>query len=419
MAKGCLWILCGILAAALTAQAQLSLQEIVDNSEGSVITVPPGEYQGPVRLKEGVLLVGAGAGETVLNVPDNSVGVFGENMAGIVGFTIRGGQFGVRTLGRFMGIFECRLEGQSETAILFEGGSGVAANNVIQGNLQNKGIVVMRANPVIAHNVIAQNAIGVHVGGDLIPSVQDNWFIGNDIAVLVEQDARVFLARNTYDGNRVNVQGADLGAGDQVASVTWDGSVPVRGGTVEQYINLMTAVRDRAFEVHPCVIYGLGAELGAFDVVILSPSATFSIGASAPDTIIQTHYAYDSATDAPLASSLRVAERPYVDVVNPDIKDMAADRYVLENRYWHPPSYQLNEQGQRVFRRMTNLNRIEVFCPPGWLPVSVNYPAEFAASDGQIVIKILHPGVTQLSIVMEPVAASSDPLNLRGLLAKP
>jgi len=133
------------------------------------------------------------------------------------------------------------------------------------------------------------------------------------------------------------------------------------------------------------------------------------------DTIIRTHHAYDSDTQNALASALRIAERPFVDVVNPAVKDLSIDRYILENRYQHPASYQQNDRGQRVFRRMTNLCRVEVYCPAGWLPASVNYKAEFDVVDGQVVVKVVNPGVTQLEVVMEPAATAADPYGTRAL----
>ncbi|MBP7828777.1 MAG: hypothetical protein KA248_02540 [Kiritimatiellae bacterium] len=408
-------VLLGIAAA--PAQAQQSLQALVNSATGSVIEVPAGEYQGPVRLKKGVLLVGAGADRTILNVPDAAPGVMGENRSGILGFTIRGGQHGVRTLGHFMGVFECRLEGQAQAAVLFEGGSGVAVNNAIVGTQTNQGVLILRSNPLVARNVIADHGIGVHVSGEMIPPVQDNLFIGNRVAVLVDPGSKALLARNLYDRNGVAVQGADLGADDRIEPIAWDGKVPATGSTAAQYRDLMNVVFEEAINAHPVVVYGLGEEMGAFDVVILSPSATFSIGASAVDTIISSHHAYDSATQDALASTLRIAERPFVDVVNPLVKDLAIDRYVLENRYRHPASYGVNEKGQRLFRRMTNMNRVEIYCPAGWLPVGVNYPASFDRVGTQVVIRITHPGVTNLEIAMEPDAVSADPLGVRAALS--
>jgi hypothetical protein len=402
--------------ATFSVQAQQSLQALVDSASGTLIEVPAGEYTGPVSLKEGVLLVGAGAEQTTLLVPDGAIGVTGANKSGILGFTIRGGMNGVRPLGRFMGVFECRLEGQTSSAVCLEGGSGAIVNNVIAGSLPNvQGVVVVRSNPLIANNVIVSNGIGVRVSGELIPAVEDNRFLRNDIAVLVDTNANVHLARNLYDGNRVAVQGAELGGDDEVTPFSWDGAVPKMGAAAQQYVDLMNVVFEEAINAHPCVIYGLGEEMGSFDCAVLSPSATFSVGASAEGTLIQSHHAYDSATQGGLASTLRFDARPVVDVINPAVKDLATDRYVLENRYVYGPSYLVNEKGQRVFTRVTNVSRIEVFCPAGWIPVSVNFKADFDLVDDQVVVKIANPGITSLVVVMEPAAGAADPYNVRAL----
>lgn len=390
------------------AGAGASLQELIDNSSDAIIEVPAGTYQGPIVLNDDQFLVGAGADSTILEIPEGAVGVRGGHRSALMGFTVKGGNVGAQGQGQFLGVFECRFVGQRGVSVLFDNGCGVIANSVLQGQTPGAtGVSLHRANPFLCNNVFASLEVGVRVSDTLVPVLQDNLFVDNKIAVLLEKDAHVRLVGNRYSGCAQTVQGGTPGESDRMETVAWDGSMPVVDATIEQYQTLMKTVYSSALLAHPCVIYGLGSELGAFDVVILWHRATFSIGASTPDTVIRAHTAYDMVTQNDLNSQYRYEGRAFVDVINPLVMDAATERYVLENRYEHAPSLFINEQGQRVFRRETNLTRVEVFCPPGWVPVAVNMEAAFDKVNGQIVVKVTRPGNKTVEVVMEPTGTAA------------
>jgi len=74
---------------------------------------------------------------------------------------------------------------------------------------------------------------------------------------------------------------------------------------------------------------------------------------------------------------------------------------VLDNRYQHADSYALNDKGQWVFRRFTNISRIIVLLPSGWQPVAISHPATLSQTeDGQVAATILNPGGTVLEMTL-------------------
>ncbi len=399
--RKCLVFASLLLAAGQSAPA-LELQPLIDAAVGPVVQVPAGVYEGPVRLPEGVFLVGAGADSTKLVLPASGPGVVGLNQSAILGFTLSGGATAVATRGRFMGVFECRFEGQTNTAISCVGGSAVVAHNRLAGLAAHTvGVYVSNANPVLLNNEISAYTTGVLLEGNLIPLVQENLFAGNQTAVLASGDAQARLVRNVFLDNEVN----GVGAGAQQAAeqdLTDPGTLKIGlTGTVEQYRHLMQSVYESAFDAHMSVTYTLGLEAGSFGVRILSPVATFSIASSSVGTQISAVDAYDRQTGAALAAQLQPETQPRVDVVNPGVSDKAIDRFVLDNRYQHADSYALNDKGQWVFRRFTNISRIIVLLPSGWQPVAISHPATLSQTeDGQVAATILNPGGTVLEMTL-------------------
>lgn len=407
------WTL-AVLCAVASAAAEVSLQDLIQAAPtGAVVRVPAGTYAGSFQLKEGMCLVGAGADRTILDGGGNAFTVLAPNQAALIGVTVRGGRQGVRNMAGFVGVFDCRLEGQAQRAVSIEGGGGVLANCLVIGSPATTGVFINTANPCLLNNTVASNAVGVFINGPLIPLLTDNRFIANAVAVRVESNAAVRLERNRYDLRGGTVAGAALGTNDSVEALVFDGRLPQGTGDADAYRRLMQVVYDASLEQHPCVIYGLTEQLGEFDVTVLYPIATFSIGAFTPDTRITSYRAFDLNTRDALRASLRLAERPWVDVVNPAVTEKGCDRFVLEKHFAHGPSYTRNDRGQLVFRRATTMARVEIYVPEGYLPVQVNYPAEFDRADGQYVVKIKRPGLLRVELVMERIGAgTADPYGL-------
>ena len=384
--------------------SESSLQSLIDAATpGAVITVPAGTYQGKIVLKDGIALVGAGADVTTLDGNGADVVVSGAKNAIVMGFTLRNGGTAFKIGQTTMGIFECAIRDFQNVAVDVARGCAVIANNLIEGGPSSTGVVCFMSNPYLTGNMIVSNAVGVHVWYQSSPSLANNVFVGNGTAILVGAESSAFLESNVFDQNAQNVIGQSMGTSDTARVVTPDGKVPYRGGSVESYRKLTELILRKKFFEHPVVIYDLRNNLGRFGMTVLSPWATFTIAASTRDTEIVEHQAFDAATDKTLRDELVRLELPTVAVINQEIKDMAPERFVLNCLYAHPSSYFRNEQGQMVFKRLTNVTRVEIVVPPGYAPISVNYPAKIEQDEECQIVKIAEVGPKLIEVVMGPV----------------
>jgi hypothetical protein len=264
----------------------------------------------------------------------------------------------------------------------------------------------MMSNPFIMNNVVVSNAIGVQAVQHAFPCLLRNVFVANGTAVLVAGESSASLYGNVFDRNTENIRGQELGVSNAVQPVILDGKVPIRGGTVAAYRAMLNFAMNEKLAEHPVVIYDLRHEPGSFGMSVLFPWATFSIAASAKDTQVVRYEAFDSATTKNLNAQLvPQSPLPTVAVINPEIRDVNAQRYVLDCVYTHPGSYFADENGTRVFKRLTNVTQVEIVVPAGFEAASVNFPAtiEPVPGGGQVV-KITRVGAKQLEVIMAPVA---------------
>jgi hypothetical protein len=169
---------------------------------------------------------------------------------------------------------------------------------------------------------------------------------------------------------------------------------------------MMQMVSAQSISAHPLVQYNLPSEPGRFFLAILYPSASFTILASAPDTVIESFDAYDGLTDADLKAHF-VHEGAYsgVAVVNPEIQKSQLDRYVLEKTFIHPASFFAAPDDTLVFDRLTNLPRIEVLLPPGYGVVAANPGAVIDARGARQRVTLENFGATRIHVVMKKSAA--------------
>ena len=384
-------------------ESETSLQSLIDAAApGAVVSVPAGVYEGQIVLKEGVALVGAGADVTTLDGKGADVVVRGARNAIVLGFTVRNGGTAVKMEQISMGIFECAIRDFQKAAIDVTRGCAVIANNLIEGGPSSAGVLCFMSNPYLTENLIVSNAVGVYATRQSSPSLANNIFVGNSTAILVEAESAAFLESNVFDQNGQNVMGQPLGVSDTIRAVMLDGKVPHQGGGLESYRKLTELVLEKKLFEHPVVIYDLRGELGQFGMTVLSPWATFQIAASTPDTEIIDHQAFDVATAKALRNELIRLALPTVAVINQEIQDMAPERFVLHCLYAHPSSYFRNEQGQLVFKRLTNVTRAEIIIPSGYTPISINYPAKIEQDEGCQVVKITEVGAKQIEVVMSP-----------------
>jgi hypothetical protein len=390
--------------------AAMSIQQMLDAAEpGDIVSVPAGTYHGTLVLKDGVALVGEGADTTILDGDGADCVILAGGDSVILGFTIRNGRVGIQSIRRFVGVFECRVADCAESAIRIENGCAVIANNEILGNRVSMGIECLGSNPHIAGNLIARHRIGIVVLNEFVPTVFDNVFVDNEIAIFVGDKARVILKRNTFDRNRTNILGQPLDESDVIQSAASSAPVTLKKAEVEEYRKLMDLVFAEKLPEHPVVIYDLmrEKELGSFGMTVLYPCATFAVSASTKDTRVVNYAAYDAISTRDLRAEYVEASLPTVVVQNEDLTEKWPERYVLDALYCHPGSYFSSDTGQRLFRRHTNIPRIEIVVPEGYLPTSINYPAVLDWRDDRLTVKIDNMGDTFVEMVMDPIVQSA------------
>ncbi|HMP35783.1 MAG TPA: right-handed parallel beta-helix repeat-containing protein [Kiritimatiellia bacterium] len=407
------WVLVACWAVAGWAQdaalvSTATLQDMIDMTEpGGEVLVEPGVYHGTLVLRDGVTLRSTdGDAVTIIDGQGaETVVAFGKESA-LIGFTLRNGNVLVASKGHFIGLFECTLESFQRFGIFFEGGSGVVAHNLIRGNERSVGIFCFSANPLIINNVIEDNHIGFQWHPHLIPSLIGNLFRNNHVALYGASADTIVLQGNLFDGNATVASFGELPAGNEIRAIAPNEFVLARGQPTSLYRDLMDTTYEAAVKDHPIIVYDLHDEPGVFDAVTLFPWATFTVSASAIDTRIDTHEAYDWVADRALHSELirEADQRPAVRVNNPEILEKMRERYVLESRYTHPASYVKEPDGRLVFRRMTNLAQIEVVAPIGYTVLESTPPGVVNEGGDRVFVSIHDIGVTHVEVILVPRA---------------
>jgi len=215
-----------------------------------------------------------------------------------------------------------------------------------------------------------------------------------------------FWSNLFYQNGRATSQEGLLAGSNMLVEEDPGAFILQRGADSALYRDLMNETYAAAVTDHPLVIYDLLEEAGAFDVIGLFPWANFSLSASTLDTAIERYHAYDIVEDQPLNAEyfLQNNQRPSVKVHNPELLEKMRERYVLENRYVHGPSYFDNAEGLRVFKRLTNVSQIEVVIPAGYELVSSKPEGVLRDGFERPYLSINDIGDTHLEIVMRRTA---------------
>ena len=362
-----------------------TIQAAIDAANpGDVVHVPAGTYRERIILKQGIMLMGQGADSTIIDGKGLPECVGGHKDTAIIGFTIRNGVVGVNVIGCFMGVFDCRFVDIDNSGIQMRAGSGIFHNNIILGSGGTTGVNTTNANPMVVNNTIADHTFGVRASGSHVLTLTNNVFVSNSVDMKMLKGASAILDGNVFS------EDAAVPPAPQVAEI-------------EVYRAMMRAAFDIVTAEHTAVRYTLTADgSGRFGCSISSPSATFHIKTSTKDTEIEEFSAYDQQTgDTLRAKLLRKKKGPGVDVKNQKLRELALDRYILDQTYDHLDSLFENEAGQLVFKRTTTLSRIQILLPPGYIPYSVNYPAEVTSEDGQVLLTIVDVGFSHVELIME------------------
>ena len=398
---------CNLALRARSAPAFTTIRAaIAAAAPGDVIYVPAGTYQEQLELKRGIMLIGEGADSTIIDGAGSVNAVRGAKDSAIAGFTIRNSDFAFYAEGCFVGVFDCKLL-DNDCGVGFNGGTGIVDGNVIAGEGKLGGIRSRRANPFVFNNIIADHRIGISLSDHYVSTVTSNFFVGNNIAIRIKEDAAAILEGNTFNDNKKEIVGQKLAETDVLATVDREPpseiELPVRDAEV--YRELMRNAFLITTAEHPSLVYNLQEQAqGRFECSAFYPWATFHVKVSAKDTVIEDFEAVDRLTEGFLkARYFEKNDWPSVKVKNPSLKDSETDRYLLDQVYVRPASYFENDVGQLVFDRLTTFTRIEIAVPAGHVPVSVNYPFDTDTVDGRVIVKIVDVGKTNLKVIMEEV----------------
>lgn len=394
------FFVCSLFATAVAHAGPI--QEAINAAPpGSVLEIPAGEFRETITIKPGLTLVGAGAGETVLDADGADTAVRMAKDSALIGFTVRNAAFGIRNDGNFVGVFECDVEDFSQQGIRIEGGSAALLHNRVQGKDESIGIACLGSNPYVGYSLIEGNRVGLFALMEFIPTVDHCVFDRNRIGIEVAGGARVISLHNVFARSLTPIVGQELGEHDAVRDARPDDLLLHRGNQVEAYRLLMQQVFEQAVAMHPKVEYDLSTTPGRFHLTIAYPWASFHVLASTRDTVIEAYDAYDAETRKDLNAEYRPQLGfPAVAVINPGLTEKAHDRYILEKMFIHPPSLSYQADGRLVFDRVTNIPRIEVVAPPGYRIVEVNQPADASAHDGRQSVRIQSMGTTRVRVVM-------------------
>lgn len=419
-------------ATQLVQQQKFDLQDSINRAKaGQVITVPAGVYAGPILMKEGVTILGAGPGKTILRGDGQQPVVRGAKNSIIVGFTVEGGSVGIQARGTYMGIFQNVIRANTQSGISVEGGSALIANNIIQNNGGLGGVAVNSGNPYLLNNTLVENANqGVWAWYQPGPTLVNNVITNSPMAVMVGAGAKARTSNNLLNANQP-IEGGNLSASDVVGVVEFadvaNADYRLVGGptgyaepllnpngnlgvafdskpSIDSYRQLMQQVLGDVVLEHPAVTYDLSDKMGVFYVTTRHPFANFAVRSSTKDTIIEDIHAFDVKTQWLLNADLQYQqEYPLVFVQNDGFKDKGRDRYVLENVYTHPGSYFQSENGDLTFTRETSFSRIEILVPAGYSAVEVNADAKVErTAEGREKVVITEMGGTTFKVRMSP-----------------
>ena len=385
-----------------------TLQETIDNAEaGDVILLPAGIYLGPITLKDGVQLVAEEGQEVIIDGQGaaNVVSLGKNNL--LKGLTIQNGNNAIRNNGHFTTIAECTLRVYKHNGLFQTRGTALIANSDFIGNKKGTGLFFSESNPMLMGNTIQNNRYGSLISGKLIPVFSGNHIANNHTGIRIQQNAEAAIYETTFTNNIIDIEGEISNQGNTQYTDKRLREKQNRKLPLKTYQDLSNTLYKELIAAHSKVTYDLSAmTAGKFYVTTEHASAIFAVGASTKDTLIQTHEAFDSETEQTLNSTLVTATNtaPRVSVQQPEITDKARDRFVLDTVYAHQASLQKNELGQWIFNRLTNLSRICIKIPAGYIPSNISHAAEITTGDGQLHINITDVGNTQLRIVMDPIS---------------
>jgi Periplasmic copper-binding protein (NosD) len=411
----------------------LDIQALIDGAApGDVISVPAGTYRVNLVLKEGVILEGAGADQTVLNGRGKGPVVVGEAGSIIKGFTITNGIEGVKTAGSLMGVFENIITGNVGSGIRSGGGDCVIINNIISGNIGPAGIDTARSYVLAANNTICGGQSGLLFWKSPRSTITNNVVGFSEVGAARDEESSPEISNNIFWGNDENFLPAApdgenlyvdplLLTESGVCRLTEDSPSAELGIAIdglpeeltvgvgcrlavflplEIYSSLMEKVRGETLQAKPLVTYELLDTVGSFRVTTSFPQPDFTVTSSSNSTGIEDVEAYDSASLDNLIDELISDDPPAVNVRRWGgvAYPCQPDRYVMDSIFVKPESYFLDEDGNLKFLRQTNFARIRIAIPESYEVTSVIPEVEIDDEIG--MISILNPEQSLIDIAL-------------------
>ncbi len=422
-----------ILAVASPAALSSGLQERIDAAApGETVVVEPGYYRENLKLREGVALVGSGAGATVIESAGSGPVILGAENAIVKGLTIIGGTEGVKTNGAYMGIFENVIRDAAGSAISSGGGDSVIVNNVIAGSRGKAGIEIARSRALVANNTLVDNQTALSYwqvsGGKAV----NNIIAHNRLGIDRQEDSEPVFDNNCFRDNPRETEPyfspegsiyldplfVDFAAGDLALS---DHSplralgVPVEGlpeeltAGVGADLGVEVPVADwRRFmeeargeteaEAVEVLEYELLERLGYFLVTTRFPRPKFKVGSSTPATPIEEVSAWDVEEDEDLFSTVLGEEPPAVEVWGWETREypVVSERYIMQSVFFQPDSFFDDHEGNLYFVRDTNFPIITIRIPEGFEIAGLSPEGDY--DEEERLISISNPGRARLTV---------------------
>lgn len=402
----------------------LDIQALIDEAEpGDIISIPAGTYRVNLTLKEGVILEGAGADQTILDGGGIGPVVVGEDESIIKGFSIINGIEGVKTAGRFMGVFENIITANKGSGIRSGGGDCVIVNNIISSNLGPAGIDAARSyvwafnnticnhqsgllfwkspRSIFTNNVVAFSRAGSSRDEESEPEIFNNIFWGNneDFIPFQPDDDNFYLDPLIFTESGIcriseGTPAAELGMPVDGIPEELTGGIGCRleaDISLDEYRLIMDRVREGILTEKPMVTYELLESVGSFRVTTSFPKPDFMVTSSSVSTRIEEIEAYDSTNLDSLFDELIDDDPPAVEVRSWEGVDYPtqADRYVMDSTFVKPESYFFNQEGELKFLRQTNFARIQIIIPENY--VLTYNESEIELDEDQGIISVLNP----------------------------
>ncbi len=206
-----------------------TIQDAIDAANaGDVVVVAAGTYYEEITLKAGVVVMGAGEGESIIDGGGNQgdvVKATGNNITTatrLQGFTVTGAIYAGMPGGG--GIFcntgaspeicNVRVEGNSTGIATWNGAAPYLHNNVIINNTYNG--ISISSKPTVINNTIATNNTGIYDSGGYRPPIMNNIITGNTSRGIgcINASVPTDISYNDVWNNGQNYYNCSPGTGD-------------------------------------------------------------------------------------------------------------------------------------------------------------------------------------------------------------